>query len=106
MSIVAVQERVRVEKGGLIHLPDRLRQASGIEDGDELVVCWLPPDQFLARRAYDWDDESLIQTRREFGAALKAAGYDTTEKVVELVRQVRREIMQERFAEQGLEWRG
>ncbi len=38
------------------------------------------------------------QFQQEFSAALREAGYDSEEKIVELVREVKREIAEERSA--------
>jgi hypothetical protein len=60
--------------------------------GCVLAVWWIPPDQIILRKLEAVQSlEAFDRTMDEFGEALRAAGYDTDEKVIELVREIKRE---------------
>ena len=95
MATTLVRERVTIEKDGSVRLPERVRKMGGFRTGDELTIWWLPPDEIVMRKLREEDEEEFAAAMQGFGAALEAAGYDTDEKIVELVCEVKREQVQE-----------
>lgn len=89
---------VVVSDSGNIFLPEQVRQQAGIEPGDELLLVWSPPDTLMVRKVPDLaaDDEAFAREMRTFRQALRAAGYETREDIIKLVRQVK--------TEQAIEW--
>ena len=97
-------DRTVIGPDGVIRLPHALRQAAGLKPGDQLRVIWIPPDELLMRKMGLLTDEEFEREMTTFHAALQAEGYDTHERIVALVEDVKREQMQEIFAQRGLLW--
>lgn len=102
MAMVLIRERATVEQDGSVKLPERVRKMGRFQVGDELAIWWLPPDEIVMRKVQEQNEEEFAQAMREFGSALRAAGYDTDEKIIELVREVKREQVREWFEKRGL----
>lgn len=102
MATTFVRDKVTITKNGAISLPEYVRQMAGLEPGDELIVAWLPPDTIMVRKlsGVAADDEAFVAEMREFDEALRAAGYETDEDIVRLVREVKAEQAAEYAAEQ------
>jgi bifunctional DNA-binding transcriptional regulator/antitoxin component of YhaV-PrlF toxin-antitoxin module len=105
MTTVVMREKTTVGSDGSISLPAHILEAGRFQTGDALAVWWIPPDQIILRKleavqspeAFDWAMD-------EFGKALRGAGFDTDEKVIELVREIKREQTQEYLENQGGSW--
>ena len=98
MATVLMHEKSTIGSDGSISLPAHILEASGFQAGDALAVWWIPPDQIILRKLEAVQSpEAFDRAMDEFGEALRAAGYDTDEKVIELVREVKREQTQEWF---------
>jgi len=102
MATVLVRERATVEQDGSVKLPERVRKMGSFQAGDELAIWWLPPDEIVMRKVQEQNEEEFAQAMREFGSALRSAGYDTGEKIIELVREVKRVQAREWFEKRGL----
>lgn len=105
MVIVLMHEKTTVGSDGSISLPDHILEASGFQAGDALAVWWIPPDQIILRKLEAVQSlEAFDRAMDEFGEALRAAGYDTDEKVIELVREIKREQAQDWFKSRERSW--
>jgi len=102
MATILMHEKTIVGSDGSISLPAHILEASGFQEGDALAVWWIPPDQIILRKLES--PEAFDQAMDEFGEALRAAGYDTDEKVIELVREIKREQVQEWLESRGRSW--
>jgi bifunctional DNA-binding transcriptional regulator/antitoxin component of YhaV-PrlF toxin-antitoxin module len=91
MSVETIAEHVVVHDDGSISLSERLRDLAGIKAGDELLIRWLPPDEIIVRKGIAISDAEFDQEMNEFTQQLKNSGYDSKEKIVELVRAVKQE---------------
>ena len=98
MVTTLVYDNVLVESEGNVNLPRRILQAGGLETGDALVAWWLPPDQIILRKLSSLTDGEFNRAMDEFSSALDGAGYDTRDKVTELVQEVKREQAREMLA--------
>ena len=102
MVTVLMHEKTTVGSDGSISLPAHILEASGFQAGDALAVWWIPPNQIILRKLeIVQSSEAFDRATNEFGEALRTAGYDTDEKVIELVREIKREQAQEWFKSQG-----
>jgi bifunctional DNA-binding transcriptional regulator/antitoxin component of YhaV-PrlF toxin-antitoxin module len=105
MTMVLIHEQTTVGSDGTISLPTHILEASGFQAGDALAVWWIPPDQIILRKLEAVQSpEAFDRAMNEFGKALRTAGYDTDEEVIELVREIKREQAQEWFESQGRSW--
>jgi bifunctional DNA-binding transcriptional regulator/antitoxin component of YhaV-PrlF toxin-antitoxin module len=86
-----------VAENGAISLPEHIRQTTGLEPGDELLLVWLAPDTLVLRKLSElvMDDEVYAVAMREFDQALRSAGYETDEDVLKLVQEVKQEQIAE-----------
>ena len=93
MTTEVNQNKVMVAENGAIALPEHIRRAAGLEWGDELVVVWSPPDTILVRKLSEVaaDDDAFTLAMQTFDRALRTAGYETAEDIIELVREVKTE---------------
>jgi bifunctional DNA-binding transcriptional regulator/antitoxin component of YhaV-PrlF toxin-antitoxin module len=96
MTTVLMHEKTTVGSDGSISLPAHILEAGRFRTGDALAVWWIPPDQIILRKLEAVQSpEAFDRAMDEFGEALRAAGFDTDEKVIELVREIKREQAQE-----------
>jgi bifunctional DNA-binding transcriptional regulator/antitoxin component of YhaV-PrlF toxin-antitoxin module len=86
---------VRIKESGLWALPVELGRRCNLQDGDTLTLISLGGDAFLLVRLPE-KRPSLADTQQSFGRAMAEAGYGTRDKIVELVREVKREIAADR----------
>lgn len=87
-----------------------IRETVTVQPGGVVVVRqpWLPPGARVEVQItipgtlpQAGPTPSLEEIQRGFGQALAEAGYDTREKIVELVREVKREQADERARARG-----
>jgi bifunctional DNA-binding transcriptional regulator/antitoxin component of YhaV-PrlF toxin-antitoxin module len=105
MATVLIHEKTTVGGDGSISLPAHILEASGFQAGDALAVWWIPPDQIILRKLEAVQSpEAFDRAMDEFREALRSAGYDTDEKVIELVRETKREQAREWFESRGRSW--
>lgn len=88
---------VTLTENGVITLPEAIRQKAGLMSGDELVLIWLPPETILVRKLSEvaLDDSAFEIVMREFDQALRSAGYETEEDIIQLIREIKAEQVNE-----------
>jgi hypothetical protein len=91
MNIRAMAEHVIVHDDGSISLSEQLRHLAGIDAGDELLIRWLPPDEIIMRKRNVVTETEFEQAMSEFAQQLRDSGYDSKDKIVKLIREVKLE---------------
>jgi bifunctional DNA-binding transcriptional regulator/antitoxin component of YhaV-PrlF toxin-antitoxin module len=84
---------VTLDPEGKVTLPKGVLKNSGLGSGDLLFVTELSGDTILLKRLDP--AKSALDLLKELGAALAAAGYDTTARIDELVDEAKRETTTE-----------
>jgi len=85
---------IHIKENGLLALPAEVGREHKLQDGDTLTLISLGSEAFLLVRLPE-ERPSLADLQQTFGRSLSEAGYDTREKIVELVRDVKREMAAE-----------
>jgi len=88
---------VRVSGSGVLALSAVEGRQRGLKDGDALTMIDLGDGSFLLVKM-PRTQMTLDQIQKGFGKALAQAGYTSREKVTELVKEVKREMADERQA--------
>ncbi len=86
---------IRIKESGLWALPVELGRHYNLQDGDTLTLINLGGEAFLLVRLPE-KRPMLSELQQSFGRALAEAGYGTRDQIVELVRDVKREIAADR----------
>ena len=81
---------IRIKDSGLLALPIEVGRQYKLQEGDVLTLLSLSDQAFLLVRLPE-KRPSLPELQNTFGQALAESGYDTREKIVALVRDVKRE---------------
>ncbi len=89
-----------LESDGKVSLPPGVIEDIHLVKGDLLFVSELSADSIVLKKIDP--SKSAIDMLEELGAALRAAGYDTREKVDQLVDEVKLEVTEEWLAKIGL----
>jgi len=91
---------VTLDPGGMVMLPREVLKTSRLGTGDLLFVVELSEDTIVLKKLDE--TKSALDMLQELGVALGAAGYDTREKVDQLVNEVKREVTEEWLAKMRL----
>jgi len=87
-----IQDITRIGERGQITLPSEIRKHENLKKGDFLMVTDLGGMITLRKveaKPNSWD------MFRELGRALKEKGYDTDEKIVKFVDEIKEEVARE-----------
>ena len=85
-----------LDSEGKLVLPTQVIENNHLETGDLFVVMELSPDTIVLKRFQP--TRSAIEMLEELGGALRAAGYDTVDKLDEFVDRIKREATEEWLA--------
>ena len=91
---------VVLREEGQIILPQGVLEHSRLGIGDLLFVVELSEDTIVLKKLDP--SKTALDMLQELGVALRAAGYDTREKVDQLVNEIKREVTDEWLARMGL----
>ena len=91
---------VTLDPEGKVTLPNAMLKASHLDTGDHLFVIELSNDTIVLKKLDA--TKNARDLLNELGAALRAAGYDTREKVDQLVDEIKREVTEEWLAKMRL----
>ncbi len=81
---------IRIKQSGLLALPSELGQQYDLVDGETLELLHLGQGAFLLVRSSE--KMTLEDVQKGFGQALAQEGYDTPDKIIELVRDIKRDM--------------
>lgn len=81
---------IQIKESGLLALPTDIGRQYDLHDSDILTLIHLGGGAFLLVRLPE-KPPTLADLQQTFGRALNEAGYDTPEKIITLVREVKRE---------------
>lgn len=97
MTTTASPYKLTVADNGTITLPEAIRQRAGLASGDELILVWVPPDTLIIRKISEVaaDDDLFEIAMREFDQALRLAGYESADDVINLTREIKAEQISE-----------
>lgn len=90
-----ISERTTLASDGTLLLPQRVIDETWLQAGDELLISPLAPGLLQLRKGAPWEALPFEEVERRIRQALIEAGVDTKDKVIELVREVRREMAAE-----------
>ncbi len=89
-----------LEQDGKVSLPPGVIEDIHLATGDWLFVTELSEDSIVLKKLDP--SKSAFDMLEELGQALRAAGYDTREKIDQLVDEVKLEVTEEWLAKLGL----
>jgi trehalose-6-phosphate synthase len=89
------KEQAVLEEDGKVSLSPQVMDSAGLQAGDTLIVSLVAPGVIQLRKAQLLDRLSSEEIRRRLREALIKSGYDTKEKVLQMVREIKREMARE-----------
>jgi len=91
---------VTLDEEGKVTFPRQVLDSQHWQGGDKLFVLQVAEDSIVLKRLDP--NKSVFDMLEELGVALRKAGYDTPEKVDQLVNEVKREVSEEWLVKIGL----
>ena len=87
-----VEEIVKIGEKGQIILPEKIREKERLKRGDLMIIGYM--DGFITLSKVE-KMRDVIDVFTELGEALREKGYDSEEKITELIDEVKEEVTEE-----------
>jgi AbrB family looped-hinge helix DNA binding protein len=92
IEMEVVEEIVKIGEKGQIILPEKIREKEGLKRGDLMILSYM--DGFITLNKVE-KKMDVIDVFTELGEALREKGYDSEEKITELIDEVKEEVTEE-----------
>lgn len=90
--IVNEEQQITIETDGHINLSTRVLDLAGVHAGDQLAVYSVAPGIIQLRKVAPLIDLDVNAIKQRLRAALIASGYESREKIVRMLREIRQEM--------------
>ncbi|MGB2728473.1 MAG: AbrB/MazE/SpoVT family DNA-binding domain-containing protein [Halobacteriota archaeon] len=87
-----VEEIVKIGEKGQIILPEKIREKEGLKIGDLIMINYVDGFIILSKVEKKMD---VLDVFAGLGDALREKGYDSEEKITELIDEVKEEVTEE-----------
>ena len=92
IKMEVVEEIVKIGEKGQVILPEKIREKEGLKRGDLMMIGYMDGFITLSKVEKKMD---VIDVFAGLGEALREKGYDSEEKITELIDEVKEEVTEE-----------